>query len=148
MKETWWGVVLFVLLFFQQVISDDGFVKTRGVQLVLNEVPFYANGFNGYWLMYIASDPSQRDKVSSAFQEAKNHGLSIARTWAFSDGGYQPLQNSPGSYNEQMFQVSLDLILYCYYFFIFIILWFWFLIIIIFVVKFVFGSKGFGFCGI
>ncbi|PON93416.1 1,4-alpha-glucan-branching enzyme [Trema orientale] len=108
MKESW-GVVLIALLLFQQVISEDGYVKTRGVQLVLNGVPFYANGFNGYWLMYIASDPSQRDKVSSAFQEAKNHGLSIARTWAFSDGGYQPLQYSPGSYNEQMFQ-GLDFV--------------------------------------
>ena len=107
-----WGVVLIGLVtgfFFHQVIAEDGFVKTRGVQLVLNGYPFYANGFNAYWLMYMASDPSQRDKVSSAFQEAKSHGLSIARTWAFSDGGsYMPLQYSPGSYNEQVFQVSLQ----------------------------------------
>lgn len=85
--------------------DDDGFVKTRGVQLVVNGSPYYANGFNAYWLMYVASDPSQRNKVSSAFQEASNHGLNIARTWAFSDGGgYKPLQYSPGSYNEEMFQ--------------------------------------------
>ena len=86
--------------------GDDGFVKTRGVQLVLNGSPYYANGFNAYWLMYMASDPSQRNKVSSAFKDATNLGLNIARTWAFSDGGYKPLQNSPGSYNEDMFQVS------------------------------------------
>ncbi|TKY75172.1 Mannan endo-1,4-beta-mannosidase 7 [Spatholobus suberectus] len=86
------------------VEADAGFVKTRGVQLMLNGSPYYANGFNAYWLMYVASDPSQRNKVSSAFQEASNHGLNIARTWAFSDGGYKPLQYSPGSYNEQMFQ--------------------------------------------
>ncbi|KAI4336861.1 hypothetical protein L6164_015338 [Bauhinia variegata] len=92
------------------VEAEDGFVKTRGVQLFLNGSPFYANGFNAYWLMYVASDPSQRDKVSSAFQEAKNHGLDIARTWAFSDGGYRPLQYSPGSYNEQMFQ-GLDFVI-------------------------------------
>ncbi|KAL9331570.1 hypothetical protein ACSQ67_001180 [Phaseolus vulgaris] len=53
--------------------------------------------------MYMASDPSQRNKVSSAFQAAANHGLSIARTWAFSDGEDRPLQYSPGSYNEDMF---------------------------------------------
>lgn len=88
--------------------DDGGFVKTRGVQLVVNGSPYYANGFNAYWLMYVASDPSQRNKVSSAFQEASNHGLNIARTWAFSDGaGYKPLQYSPGSYNEEMFQVIL-----------------------------------------
>nr|AGG82699.1 endo-1,4-beta-mannosidase [Morus alba var. multicaulis] len=109
MKKEQWGVVLFSLLSFHQVLAEDGFVKTRGVQLVLNGYPFYANGFNAYWLMYIASDPSQRDKVSSAFQEAKNHGLSIARTWAFSDGGYMPLQYSPGSYNEKVFQ-GLDFV--------------------------------------
>lgn len=93
--------------------EDDGFVKARGVQLVLDGSPYYANGYNAYWLMYVASDPSQRNKVSSAFQEAANHGLNIARTWAFSDGGYKPLQYSPGSYNEDMFQVS-DLFL-CFF---------------------------------
>ncbi|KAK3022090.1 hypothetical protein RJ639_045934 [Escallonia herrerae] len=60
--------------------------------------------------MYMASDTSQRNKVSSAFQEAVNHGLSVARTWAFSDGGYSPLQSSPGTYNEQMFQ-GLDFVI-------------------------------------
>ncbi|KAF7847078.1 hypothetical protein BT93_L3385 [Corymbia citriodora subsp. variegata] len=77
---------------------------------MLNGSPFYANGFNAYWLMFLASDPSQRAKVTSAFQEATSHGLSIARTWAFSDGGYMPLQTSPGSYSEQMFQ-GLDFVI-------------------------------------
>ena len=108
------GVALFVLILiqnhgiFQHVEADDGFVTTRGVQLILNGSPYYANGFNAYWMMYIASDSSQRDKVSSSFQEATKNGLTIARTWAFSDGGHTPLQYSPGSYNEQMFQVSFD----------------------------------------
>ena len=106
-----WGLILFGFLLFQErriflhVKADDGFVKTKGVQLMLNGSPFYANGFNAYWFMYMAADPSQRSKVSTAFQEAKQHGLNIARTWAFSDGGDRPLQYSPGSYNEKMFQV-------------------------------------------
>ncbi|EOY14814.1 hypothetical protein QUC31_000221 [Theobroma cacao] len=110
-----WGLVLFVFLLFQEqgsfvrVEADDGFVKTKGMQLMLDGSPFYANGFNAYWLMYMAADPSQRSKVSTAFQEAKQHGLNIARTWAFSDGGDRPLQYSPGSYNEQMFQ-GLDFV--------------------------------------
>ncbi|XP_062165469.1 mannan endo-1,4-beta-mannosidase 7-like [Alnus glutinosa] len=106
------GIALFVLILMQKhgifrflhVEADDGFVKTRGVQLMLNGSPFYANGFNAYWLMYTATDPSERYKVSSAFQEASKRGLTIGRTWAFSDGGYRPLQSSPGSYNEQTFQ--------------------------------------------
>ncbi|CAJ1972464.1 unnamed protein product [Sphenostylis stenocarpa] len=89
---------------------DDEFVKVRGVQLMLNGRPYYANGYNAYWLMYMASDPSQRNKVSSVLQTAANHGLNIARTWAFSDGGYKPLQYSPGSYNEDMF-LGLDFVI-------------------------------------
>lgn len=76
---------------------------------MLNGDPFYANGFNAYWLMYAASDPSLRPKVTSAFQEASAHGLTVARTWAFSDGGYKPLQYAPGSYNEEMFK-GLDFV--------------------------------------
>nr|GEX67118.1 mannan endo-1,4-beta-mannosidase 7 [Tanacetum cinerariifolium] len=89
--------------------NNGGFITTRGVHFMLNGSPYYANGFNAYWLMLLASDPSQRHKVSSAFQEASSHGLSVARTWAFSDGGVTPLQYSPGSYNEQMFK-GLDFV--------------------------------------
>jgi mannan endo-1,4-beta-mannosidase len=92
--------------FHFHVEAGDGFIRTRGVHFLLNGSPYYANGFNAYWLMYTASDPSQRPKVSAAFREAASHGLTVARTWAFSDGGYRPLQYSPGSYNEQMFKVS------------------------------------------
>ncbi|XP_057976497.1 mannan endo-1,4-beta-mannosidase 7 [Malania oleifera] len=107
------GVCLLValLLIHNQVEgAGNGFIRTRGVNFVLNGSPFYANGFNAYWLMYVASDPSQRSKVSSAFREATSHGLTVARTWAFSDGGYRPLQYSPGSYNEQMFK-GLDFVI-------------------------------------
>jgi mannan endo-1,4-beta-mannosidase len=53
----------------------------------------------------MASDPSQRGKVVAAFRQAAAHGLNLARTWAFSDGGDRPLQSSPGVYHEDMFQV-------------------------------------------
>ncbi|KAI3519230.1 hypothetical protein L1887_08257 [Cichorium endivia] len=88
---------------------NSGFITTRGVHFMLNGSPYYANGFNAYWLMLLASDPSQRSKVTNAFQQASSHGLSVARTWAFSDGGVTPLQYSPGSYNEQMFK-GLDFV--------------------------------------
>ncbi|KAI3762825.1 hypothetical protein L1987_53267 [Smallanthus sonchifolius] len=89
---------------------DDGFVGINGVQLTLNGAPFYANGFNAYWLMDVASNPFQRSKVTSAFQEAVSSSLMIARTWAFSDGGSNALQSSPGVYNEKMFQ-GLDFVI-------------------------------------
>ncbi|XP_030950548.1 mannan endo-1,4-beta-mannosidase 7-like [Quercus lobata] len=110
------SVAFFFLLLIQNygillhADPNDGFVTTKGMQLMLNGRPYHANGFNAYWMMYVAFDPSQRDKVSTAFQDAKKNGLTIARTWAFSDGGVRPLQSSPGSYNEQMFQ-GLDFVI-------------------------------------
>ncbi|KAK4394317.1 Mannan endo-1,4-beta-mannosidase 7 [Sesamum angolense] len=106
-------LILFFLLLHQRCLlsanAADVFIRTRGIHFFLNGTPFYANGFNAYWLMYLASDPSQRPKVSAAFRQAAAHGLTVARTWAFSDGGYRPLQYSPGSYNEQMFK-GLDFV--------------------------------------
>lgn len=112
------GWVICVVLLIQQqgspvqVEASDGFIRTRGVHFVMDGSPYYANGFNAYWLMYLASDPSQRAKVSAAFHEASTHGLTVARTWAFSDGGYRPLQYSPGFYNQQMFKVRPPLFLF------------------------------------
>ncbi|GLT92093.1 hypothetical protein SLE2022_099500 [Rubroshorea leprosula] len=109
-----WSALLCILLLLQgsylRVEADDRFVTTRGVQLMFRGSPFYGNGFNAYWLMYMASDPSQRSKVSLAFQEARQHGLRIGRAWAFRDGGDRALQYSPGSYNEQVFQ-GLDFVI-------------------------------------
>ncbi|KAL0381075.1 UNVERIFIED_CONTAM: putative mannan endo-1,4-beta-mannosidase 9 [Sesamum angustifolium] len=73
-----------------------GFVGTRGSQFVINGRPFYFNGFNSYWLMYMASDPSTRVKVSDTFAQAAKYGMNVVRTWAFSDGGYRALQTAPG----------------------------------------------------
>jgi mannan endo-1,4-beta-mannosidase len=98
-------LVLLLSLRHHFVEGGGDFVQTSGVQFVLNGNPFYANGFNAYWLMTLASDPAQRDKVSAVLHEAPSHSLSVARTWAFSDGGSNALQYSPGSYNEQTFQV-------------------------------------------
>lgn len=92
--------------------TRGGFVGTRGSQFVLNGRPFYFNGFNSYWLMYMASDNSTRDKVSETFAQASKYGMNVARTWAFSDGGYRALQSSPGVYNEDMFKVFIYLFIY------------------------------------
>ncbi|VFQ62408.1 unnamed protein product [Cuscuta campestris] len=84
-------------------------VKINGTQMRLNGSPFYWNGFNAYWLMVMAAydDPT---KVRTVFEQARSHGLTVARTWAFSDGGDLPLQISPGVYNETMFQ-ALDYVM-------------------------------------
>lgn len=91
--------------------NGGGFIKVNGLNFILEQDPYYPNGFNSYWMMSIASDPTQRFKVTSAFQEASKYGLTLARTWAFSDGpGSSSLQTYPGQYNEPVFQ-GLDFVI-------------------------------------
>ncbi|XXG78842.1 hypothetical protein AAC387_Pa09g0018 [Persea americana] len=108
-------LLLLVFLVFQsqegfQAAAYGSFVGTSGTHFVKNGRPFYLNGFNAYWLMLKASKPSERENVTSVFQEASSHGMKVARTWAFSDGGYSPLQYKPGSYNDEMFK-GLDFVI-------------------------------------
>ncbi|KAK7284496.1 hypothetical protein RJT34_19242 [Clitoria ternatea] len=93
-------------------VQQSGFVQRRGTNFVVNNNKrFYFNGFNAYWLMYMASDPSTRSKVTTILQQASSHGLTVARTWAFNDAGpYNALQVSPGSYDEKVFR-GLDFVI-------------------------------------
>ncbi|TMW85943.1 hypothetical protein EJD97_022208 [Solanum chilense] len=93
-----------------RAFSNNNFVYTDGTHFALNGKSLYINGFNAYWLMYIAYDPSTRIKVTNTFQQASKYKMNVARTWAFSDGGSRPLQSAPGVYNEQMFQ-GLDFVI-------------------------------------
>ncbi|KAL4583150.1 hypothetical protein LXL04_007715 [Taraxacum kok-saghyz] len=89
--------------------KGGGFVRTKGSNFVLNGSPFLFNGFNAYWMMNVATDPSERMKVTQVLQDAANAGLSVCRTWAFADGGDKALQISPGAYDERVFQ-GLDFV--------------------------------------
>ena len=89
------------------LLQSPGFVRTRNTEFILNGGPFFFNGFNSYWMMNVATDPSQRSKVSDVFSQAAASRLSVCRTWAFNDGGSQALQISPGVYDELVFQVPL-----------------------------------------
>ncbi|KAK7397086.1 hypothetical protein VNO78_18253 [Psophocarpus tetragonolobus] len=93
-----------------KILQSSGFIQRKDTHFFLNGKPYYFNGFNAYWLMNIASDPSTNSKVTIALQEASQHGLNVARTWAFHDGGYNALQISPGSYNENVFK-GLDFVI-------------------------------------
>ncbi|CAI9100028.1 OLC1v1036946C1 [Oldenlandia corymbosa var. corymbosa] len=90
--------------------NDVEFVRTQGSRFVLNGSPFLFNGFNSYWLMHVAAEPAERYKVSEVFRDASAAGLSVCRTWAFSDGGDRALQISPGTYDERVFQ-GLDFVI-------------------------------------
>lgn len=101
------AVLLFGALVCEaRIPSQSGFVQTRGAEFMLNGFPFLFNGFNSYWMMNVATQPSERHKISNVFRDAASAGLSVCRTWAFSDGGNQALQISPGVYDEAVFQVS------------------------------------------
>ncbi|WOL02391.1 mannan endo-1,4-beta-mannosidase 5-like [Canna indica] len=85
------------------------FVQRWGTKFAVDGSTFLFNGFNTYWLMTAASDNLQA-KVSQTFSEAAADGLTVCRTWAFSDGGQGALQQSPGVYNENVFR-ALDFVI-------------------------------------
>ncbi|OAY44672.1 mannan endo-1,4-beta-mannosidase 6 [Manihot esculenta] len=84
-------------------------VQKKGTQFVVDDQPFYVNGFNTYWLMVFAADQSTRGKVTEVFQQASSVGLTVCRTWAFNDGQWRALQKSPGVYDEDVFK-ALDFV--------------------------------------
>ncbi|KAJ0972873.1 hypothetical protein J5N97_020832 [Dioscorea zingiberensis] len=90
--------------------NGGSFVRIQRNQFVLNGSPFLFNGFNSYWMMHVGVDPAERNKVSEVFRDAAAAGLTICRTWAFSDGGDRALQVSPGVYDERVFQ-ALDFVI-------------------------------------
>lgn len=117
-----WSVLVCVLVIYIALLvcfceaqayrgKGGGFVRARGGSFVLNGSPFLFNGFNAYWMMNVATDPSERLKVSQVLQDAANAGLSVCRTWAFADGGDKALQIAPGAYDERVFQVINNVIL-------------------------------------
>jgi mannan endo-1,4-beta-mannosidase len=83
------------------------FARASGTGFTMGGRPFFSNGFNAYWLMYMASDPGDRSKTSEALDQAASLGAKLVRTWAFSDGGHRALQVSPAMYSEEVFKVLL-----------------------------------------
>ncbi|KAI3667169.1 hypothetical protein L6452_42218 [Arctium lappa] len=91
--------------FVSEDCKDNGsFAEPRMHHFMANGKPLYFNGFNAFWLMCMASDPSTKTKVTDSFKQASKLGMNVVRTWAFSDGCSKPLQTSPGCYNEDMFK--------------------------------------------
>ncbi|KAI4331758.1 hypothetical protein L6164_016715 [Bauhinia variegata] len=107
-----WHFSLFLFPYFVKLgfsWRHQDLFKSKVTEFQLNNSPFLFDGFNSYWMMHVATDPTQRDKVSNVLCEASAAGLTVCRTWAFSDGGDQALQISPGVYDEQVFQ-ALDFV--------------------------------------
>jgi len=81
------------------------FVGRAGTHFVdaVTGAPIYVNGWNSYWLL------SARSPALSAemLRRGRRMGLTVCRTWAFSDGGPGALQISPGRFSEPVFQVRI-----------------------------------------
>ncbi|KFK35900.1 hypothetical protein AALP_AA4G051000 [Arabis alpina] len=84
-----------------------GFVKRNGTQFVLDGKALYVNGWNSYWLMDHAVNQHSRFLVGEMLEAGAKMGLTVCRTWAFNDGGYNALQISPGRFDERVFK-ALD----------------------------------------
>ncbi|KAK9689882.1 hypothetical protein RND81_09G088000 [Saponaria officinalis] len=114
--------VLTLMTFIYMSFGDDfsvsnvfkqqnySFVKVIGHQLMLDENPFYINGWNSYWLMDHAVEESSRARVKEMLEYGSKMGLTVCRTWAFNDAAYHALQLSPGHFDEQTFQ-ALDYVI-------------------------------------
>ena len=95
-----------------QARISGGFARANGTRFTVAGRPFYSNGFNAYWLMYMGSNPADRSKVLDTLDQASRLGARLVRTMAFNDGGSnRPLQITAGVYNEDTFMVCLGLTL-------------------------------------
>lgn len=101
-------------------LPEARFVGVNGTRFVLlegggsegpraaAEEEFYVNGWNSYWLMQesVRSAASRR-RVAEMLKRGAGMGLTVCRTWAFSDGpGSESLQLRPSVFNERVFKVS------------------------------------------
>ena len=98
------------------------FVQRAGTQFVIASADangtslcrkFYFLGSNAFSLMVRAADPLSRYDVLETLDKAALLGLTVLRTWAFSDGAdsYRPLQREPGVYDENTF-AALDFVIH------------------------------------
>lgn len=82
------------------------FVTRNGTQFMVNNKVWYVNGWNSYWLMDHAVRDNSKPRVGAMLQAGSKMGLTVCRTWAFNDGGYNALQIAPGQFDERVFKVK------------------------------------------
>ncbi|GLT41356.1 hypothetical protein SLA2020_154270 [Shorea laevis] len=95
-----------------------GFVSTNSTRFVVDDgdggkqqSAMYINGWNSYWLMQESVWGQSRSRVSRMLKKGAEMGMTVCRTWAFSDGsGPNSLQMAPGVFNERVFR-GLDYVI-------------------------------------
>ncbi|KAL5700128.1 mannan endo-1,4-beta-mannosidase [Ranunculus cassubicifolius] len=103
----------FPLLYWQPKMS---FITTNSTNFVIKGAedessPLYVNGWNSYWLMEESVWENSRIRVSKMLNKGSQMGMTVCRTWAFSDGkAPNSLQTSAGVFDERVFQ-GLDYVI-------------------------------------
>lgn len=90
-------------------IGPDEFVTREGTRLAIQGRSFYFSGANQYYIFY-----KSKAMIDEVLEDAARMGLTVLRTWAFSDGqthdGHS-LQPRPREYDESGFE-NLDYAIY------------------------------------
>lgn len=86
------------------------FVERNGSHFVVDDKELYVNGWNSYWLMDQSVGDSTRHRVKTMLRRGAELGLTVVRTWAFNDGGYNALQQFPGIFDERVLR-ALDFVI-------------------------------------
>lgn len=99
---------------WQPKMSFVGVNSTRFVIKTSSKSCFedvYVNGWNSYWLMQDSLNGPSKSRVSEMMKRGAQMGMTVCRTWAFSDGDSpNALQVSPGVFNERVFK-GLDYVI-------------------------------------
>lgn len=95
------------------------FIATNSTHFVIRgeeESTVYVNGWNSYWLMEESVWEDSRKRVSEMLKKGAQMGMTVCRTWAFSDGDApNSLQISPGVFDQRVFQVCFSLVILLLY---------------------------------
>ncbi|WP_298484150.1 carbohydrate binding domain-containing protein [uncultured Ruminococcus sp.] len=101
----------------------EGFVYAEGTHFMCDGEPFYFAGCNSYDMFTLGDGSSAssisdietkymyKDQIDTRMQEMQDNGVTVLRTWGFSNETWHGFELSPGEYNEAEFML-FDYIMY------------------------------------
>ncbi len=101
----------------------EGFVYADGTHFMCDGAPFYFAGCNSYDLFTLGDGSSKdsnedienkymyKDQIDSRMQQMEDNGVTVLRTWGFSNETWHGFELAPGEYNEAEFML-FDYIMY------------------------------------
>ena len=101
----------------------EGFVYAEGTHFMCDGEPFYFAGCNSYDMFTLGDGSSAdsnedietkymyKDQIDSRMQQMQDNGVTVLRTWGFSNETWHGFELAPGEYNEAEFML-FDYIMY------------------------------------